>query len=135
MFTYTTIIKLHDTDAAGLLFFTSQFKIMHDAYEALLVSLEFPFATLIRKKKYFLPIVHAEADYKSPLFVGDRIRLEVAVKDLGHSSFTLGYTLRNERKKIVGLGKTVHVAIDKKSRAKIPLPSKLRQALRKMARN
>ena len=36
MYVYQAKIKLHDTDAAGLLFFSQQFEIMHDAYEALL---------------------------------------------------------------------------------------------------
>lgn len=32
MFTYKTQIRLHDTDAAGILFFAQQFEIIHDAY-------------------------------------------------------------------------------------------------------
>ena len=71
MFIYQTKIKLHETDAAGLLFFSNQFKIIHDAYEGLLENLGFGFAQLIREKEFFLPIVHTESDYKLPLFVGD----------------------------------------------------------------
>ena len=35
-FIYKTEIRLHDTDAAGPLFFANQFTIIHDAYEQLL---------------------------------------------------------------------------------------------------
>ncbi len=42
MFTYKTKISLHDTDAAGIIFFANQFKIVHDAYEDLLESFGFP---------------------------------------------------------------------------------------------
>jgi 1,4-dihydroxy-2-naphthoyl-CoA hydrolase len=133
MLTYTTTIKLHETDAAGLLFFSHQFKIMHDAYEALLEALGIPFASLIRKKDYFLPIVHAESDYKFPLFVGDRITVEVRVKHLGTTSFTLGYTIKKDKKRIVGAGKTVHVTVNKKSHTKIPLPLQLQRAFMKFS--
>jgi len=133
MFTYQTTIKLHETDAAGLLFFSNQFKLMHDAYEALLESWGFGFAVLLLKKDYFLPIVHAESDFKSPLFVGDRITIEVKIAKIGNSSFTFSYTLYDQNKKIVGTGKTVHVTVDKKSRTKISLPSDIRATLKKFA--
>ena len=123
MFTYHTTIKLHETDAAGLLFFSNQFKIMHDAYEALLASWGFGFAVLLLEKDYFLPIVHAESDFKAPLFVGDDIRIEIKTPHIGNTSFTFSYILKNKEEKIVGTGRTIHVTIDKKTRDKIPLPS------------
>ena len=131
MFTYQTTIKLHETDAAGLLFFSNQFKLLHDAYEALLESWGFGFAVLLLEKNYFLPIVHAESDYKAPLFVGDRITIEIKISNIGNSSFTFSYILRDENKKTVGTGKTVHVTIDKKNRTKIPLPADMRATLKK----
>lgn len=133
MFTYQITIKLHETDAAGLLFFSHQFKLMHDAYEALLESWGLGFAILLLEKDYFLPIVHAESDFKAPLFVGDRITIEMKIAQIGSSSFTFAYTLRDEKKKIVGTGKTVHVTIDKKTRTKIPLPTAIRATLKKFA--
>lgn len=133
MFTYATTIKLHETDAAGLLFFSNQFKIIHDAYESLLETWGFGFATLIRKKDYFLPIVHAESDYKAPLFVGDKITINVTIAHVGTTSFTFAYTLLNSEKKIVGTAKTVHVTMDKKSSTKIPLPPDMRAAIKKFS--
>ena len=56
MYIYQTKIKLHDTDAAGILFFANQFKMVHDAYEGLLEMIGFGFAELIRHKNFFLPI-------------------------------------------------------------------------------
>ena len=133
MFTYETTIKLHETDAAGLLFFSNQFKLLHDAYEALLESWGFGFAVLLLEKDYFLPIVHAESDYKAPLFVGDKIKIEIKIAHIGNSSFTFSYTLRDQNKKIVGTGKTVHVTINKKTRTKIPLPPDMRATLKKFS--
>ncbi len=130
--TYKTIIKLHETDAAGLLFFSQQFKLVHDAYESLLESMGLSFAVLIRRKSYFLPIVHAEADYKAPLFVGDRIAIQVTVDHIGETSFIFAYQLFNEKKQLVGTAKTVHVTTDKRTRKKIPLPAEMRKAIEKL---
>ena len=132
MFVYYTVIHLHHTDSAGLLFFSHQFEIIHDAYEALLERIGFGFATLIREKKYFLPIVHAESDYKAPLFVGDRLRVEVTVEHIGDTSFTFAYQLFNDKKKLVGTARTVHVTTSKKTRKKIPLPADMRKAIQKL---
>ena len=126
MYTYQAKIKLHDTDAAGILFFSHQFEIVHDAYEALLEHIGFGFAELIRHKEFFLPIVHAESDYKMPLFVGDLIEIQVIVEKVGETSFTFAYKLLNTQQQLVGTARTVHVTIDKKTRQKIPLPPDMR---------
>ena len=129
MFIYQTKIKLHETDAAGLLFFSNQFKIIHDAYEGLLENLGFGFAQLIREKEFFLPIVHTESDYKLPLFVGDLIEVQVFVEKIGKTSFTLSYKLLDTSQRLVGSAQTVHVTIDKATRKKILLPLDLRSKI------
>ena len=129
MHIYQTKIKLHETDAAGLLFFSHQFKLMHDAYEVLLETIGFGFAELIRNKDFFLPIVHAESDYTLPLFVGDTLEVQVSVDHVGQTSFTLGYKILNNRKELVGTGQTVHVTVDKKTHKKIPLPEAMRKKI------
>ena len=132
MFTYQTKIKLHDTDAAGVIFFANQFKMIHDAYESLLETMGFGFAELIRSKDFFLPIVHAESDYKAPLFVGDVLEVQVKVGRVGQTSFTLTYALLNARRETVGTGRTVHVAVSKAAHQKILLPADLRAKLEKL---
>lgn len=129
MYSYRTKIKLHDTDAAGLLFFSNQFKIVHDAYESLLEKIGFGFAELLQHKDNFLPIVHAESDYKKPLFVGDNLEVQVRVTNIGKTSFTFGYKLLSSDNLLVGTAQTVHVTIDKKTNQKIPLPSDMLQAI------
>ena len=134
MFTYHTQIRLHDTDAAGLIFFANQFKIIHDAYELLLERFDFSFPQMLKGGKYFLPIVRAESDYKAPLFVGDKITVAIKVGHIGASSFSFEYIIRNHRKAIVGTAKTVHVTIHPKTGKKTPLPASLRASLEKYAK-
>ncbi len=129
MFKYQTTIKLHETDAAGLLFFSQQFKLIHDAYEELLESRGIGFPTMLKKRKYFLPIVHAESDYTKPLFVGDRLTIEVTVGPIGRTSFSFLYHLLKNKNTLVGTAKTVHVTILKKTGKKIPLPKEILKVL------
>ena len=130
MFTYNTKIRLHDTDAAGIIFFANQFKIIHDAYEEFLERFDQSLQSIIQKANYFQPIVHAESDYKVPLFAGDKIAITVNVGHIGKTSFSLEYTLKRG-KTLVGKAQTVHVTIDQKTRKKIPLPLPLRNILNK----
>ena len=133
MFTYKTRIKLHHTDAAGLLFFANQFTIIHDAYEELLEKFNCSFETMLRKRSYFLPIVHAESDYKAPLFVGDWITIRIKVGHIGTTSFSFEYEIRNAKKILVGTAQTIHVTIHKKTGKKILLPMELRNSLKRFA--
>lgn len=128
MYTYRTKIRLHETDAAGLLFFSNQFSIIHDAYECVLEKIGFSFAQLIRKHKFFLPIVHAESDYKAPLFVGDHVDIQVVVESVGTTSFIFVYKLICKGK-VVGTARTVHVTINNKTHKKIPLPPLMRKRI------
>lgn len=126
---YLTKIKLHETDAAGVLFFTSQFKIAHDAYEMFLTEIGYPIQSFVNDLGYFLPIVHAEADYFDQLQVGDDLSISVGVEKIGESSFILRYIFELSNGNKVGEVKTVHVSFDKKSRKKTTLPPGLRSAL------
>ncbi len=129
MFIYKTQIRLHDTDAAGIIFFANQFKIIHDGYEHLLEKFGFSFPQMFKGGKYFLPIVHAESDYKAPLHAGDKITVSITVGHIGKTSFSFEYKIHNAKNKLVGTAKTVHVTINPKTRAKVNLPLKIRKAL------
>lgn len=122
-------VKLHDTDAAGILFFANQFRIVHDIYEKFLGSIGFPFGELFERKEFFIPIVHAESDYLQMLADGDTVEIELTVSAVGKTSFTLEYKLTNLDGIVVGTAKTVHVTIEAKSKQKIDIPGNLRTGL------
>jgi 1,4-dihydroxy-2-naphthoyl-CoA hydrolase len=129
MYSYETEIKWHHCDAAGVLFFAHQFTLTHDAYQAMMQSIGFPLSRFIDELHYTLPIVHAQADYQAPLTAGDKIKINIQLLKLGSSSFSLSYTLYNQKVLEVGLVQTVHVVMDKNSRKKINLPAPLASAL------
>lgn len=119
-------VRLHDTDAAGVLFFGHLFRHAHDAYESLMAAAGCPLQGLIRNG-VALPIVHAEADYQAPLRQGDRIRVRVTVAEIRRRSFSLDYRLLDDQGVSRGRARTVHVLTGPGST--MALPDNLRQAL------
>jgi len=130
MFTYKTTVRLFDTDAAGLLFFGNHFRIIHAAYEAYLESKGLGMGDIIRGGRLLLPIIHAEADYYEPMFVGDKLTVELTAEEPTTHSYSLNFALKNGEGRKVGAVRTVHVCLDNKTREKTPLPEKLREAIR-----
>ena len=120
---------MHETDAAGVLFFASQFKLVHDAYEAFLEQGGLPLVSLLNEKDFLLPIIHAESDFDIPLKVGDKISVRLRVKRKGTTSFILAHEIYKDNTRAGG-GETVHVSISRKSGKKIPLPDKLLEVLK-----
>ena len=122
-------VPLRHTDAAGLLFFTNQLVYAHEVFEMFMVEIGFSLNQIITVEPFLVPIVHAESDYSSKLAVGDQLEAALESLEIGNTSFTLNYSLTGDRGQTIGRAQTVHVAIDKKSHEKIPLPDEFRQAL------
>jgi 1,4-dihydroxy-2-naphthoyl-CoA hydrolase len=131
MFKYETMIKIYDVDAAGVLFFANQFRLVYDAYEAFLNEIGFPVQKIINESSFLLPVVSAKPDYKAPLYVGDVILINIDVKDIGDSSITLSHQIYKDSKILVGEGETVHVSIDKTTSKKMKFPQDLIEAIDK----
>jgi 1,4-dihydroxy-2-naphthoyl-CoA hydrolase len=133
MFTYPTTVKLHQTDAAGLLFFGNYFTLAHDAYQAFVEEAGFSFSKILNETEFLAPIVHAEGDYNTPLFVGDKVTIRVKAENIGSTSFTLAYEIVGARGEEIAKVTTVHVWVSRTDMQKRPLPDWLRDALQKIA--
>jgi len=133
MFTYQTTIKMHETDAAGFLFFSDLFTIAHDAYEAFLDSSGFSISSILKNSEFLIPIVHAEADYYIPISVSDKITVQLQLETIAESSFSILYDFINEIGKIIGHAKTAHAVIDKQNKNKMKIPEDLIAALNKFS--
>lgn len=126
-FDYRFCVRLHDTDAAGVMFFAHLFRHAHDAYEACLGHLGLDLAGLIQAGPH-LPLVHAEADYRAPLRHGEQVWVRVTLERLGDQSFTLGYLFTGLDGVERARARTVHVAMDPAG-GPMALPPPLRHAL------
>lgn len=129
MFIYRTQVRLKDTDATGVLYFSQQFSFAMETFEEFLKDRGFAWRDLMGSG-YFLPVVHAEADYFAPLQVGDNLEVGLSVSKIGISSITLQYAFFDPDRKIeVGSATIVHVAIDQKTKESVPIPDFLRELL------
>lgn len=126
---YRTRVGLRHTDAAGITFFPQFFVLMQDAFEDLAVSRGFDLNGVVTREGFFLPLAHAECDFRSPLLWGDEIAVHITVEKLGRTSFTLGYRFESPRDKHAAQGRTVQVVADTTTHKPIALPAALRAAL------
>ena len=139
-------IKLHETDAAGVLFFGNYFKLAHDTYEQYMQSIGFDFRYIIDKASYLILIVHAESDFHKPVYVGDAVRVTMSVEKIRHTSFELVYYVSHKNSQQEGnhfqslpegeynvaTVKTVHVVVDKETGKPMSLPDQLKAELEKL---
>jgi 1,4-dihydroxy-2-naphthoyl-CoA hydrolase len=130
MHLHRTTIRLHDTDAAGVVYFASALRLAHEAYEAALDAAGFPLAGVLREGAFALPIVHAEADFLAPLCVGDGVEIRVGLKSLGPNSFALAYRLTADGGRVAATAETVHAVLRLASGKVAPVPAALKKALR-----
>jgi YbgC/YbaW family acyl-CoA thioester hydrolase len=124
MFIYRTTVRLKDTDATGVLYFSEQFKFCLEAFEEFLKEAGYPLQKLIHTSPYLIPIVHAEGDYFAPLLVDDEIEVHLSVSRIGTSSFTLSYLLHKQNAP-VGKVSIVHTSMSRSTKKSIPLPQEL----------
>lgn len=129
MFIHRTQVRLKDTDATGVLYFSEQFRMAQETFEEFMKERGFPLRSLF-ESPYLMPIAHAEADYLAPLSAGDELEIAMKVLKLGTSSVTLEFSFHDPNRKFdVGKVQIVHVVIDKEKRSPVAIPDFLRAIL------
>ena len=122
-------IRLHHTDAAGVIFYPRLFEMAHTAYEACLDELGQPLRAALAGDEPIAPIVRCEADYRRPLTIGTALTITIDVVREGERSYTLGFTFTGEDGAEVARAKDTHAAIDRRTGTSVPLTAAMRQGL------
>ena len=130
-FSYFRVIRLTDTDAAGVIYFSNLLSICHEAYEDFLTSNPISFKNLVYHGSIALPIVHAEIDFFKPIYCGDRILIDIIATINTNNEFKIDYRIYPELYNDVTLAfaKTIHVCIDKKTRKRVNFPDLIKECL------
>lgn len=129
-FRYATTITLFDTDASGLLFYGSLFRLTQACFEEYLEKRGLSINRWITGDLPALPVRKVDAEYLAPLRVGTRI--EVAITDIaiGSSSLTVTFSVTNSESKVVCAKALItHVAIDRTDGKAIALPAEVTQRI------
>ncbi len=75
-------------------------------------------------------LAEARVTFKSPILLGQDLRVGVRVSRLGNKSLTMEYTLEDSRSgETLATGETVLVTYDYRASQTIPIPEKWRQAI------
>tara|TARA_B100000902_G_scaffold331455_1_gene328879 strand:- start:346 stop:798 length:453 start_codon:yes stop_codon:yes gene_type:complete len=124
-------VRFGETDAAGVVHFFQLFKWCHEAWEESLekygIDLKdiFPAPRMNKcEPNIALPIVHCEANYFKPLYVGDFINTEIYPEKLNDSSFVLRFRFKKNGEQI-GTTNIKHLSINPITREKCSLSNQL----------
>ena len=124
-FVFTTAIMFHDVDAAGTAYYPRLVDFCHCAFEAFFNERIGPSYSKVIAGGVGFPTVHFEVDFVSPIRHGDRIEIEVGIKQIGRTSIALAYEARRGRT-VLFRAKNVVVVVDLKAMTKQPLNARMR---------
>ena len=124
-FVYTVTVRLHHTDAAGVLFCSRLLELAHEAYEALLEREGLAMAQILAAGAYRLPVVAAQVEFARPIRVGDRLQIELALNRRGSHSYEVAYRFRDRAGATCATALTRHVAVDGATGRPCQLPAAL----------
>lgn len=127
-FSYSRTIRFADTDGAGVVYFAQVFSICHEAYEASLESQGINLREFFRDPAIAVPIVHAEANFRQPMFCGDRITITLQPQQLSADSYEIRYEIHTQSQ-LVAQAQTKHVCINPQGKTRQELPIHLSQWL------
>lgn len=129
-FSTTIIVRFGDVDSAGIVYYPRYPHYLHVGMERFFAEVVgIDYAELTVKRKFGLPTVRLEIDYRGPFRYGDRIEMEIEIGRIGNTSVEWLYALRGEGEdEVRARARTVTVASDLEHLEKVPVPDWLRQA-------
>ena len=126
---HTVTVRLHYTDAAGVLFYGRLFELAQEALEEALAAGGLPLGELLSDGAFRLPVVHADADYAAPVRAGDvlEVRLTFAA---GDRSLRVGADFVDAAGRQVAAARVVHASVSVATGTAVPLPDAVRALAR-----
>lgn len=111
-FVHPITVRLHHTDAAGVIFCSRLLELAHEAYEALLEQIGLSVGQILAEGAVRLPVVAVEAEFVKPIRVGERLQVEITVSRHGAHSCQVAYRFRDPAGQVKARAATHHVALD-----------------------
>lgn len=127
-YTHLRRIHFHECDPAGIVYFGHFFTFCHEAYEELMREGGQAIETLLVSPIVY-PLRHVEADYSSPMRMGDLITIRIAIGKVSERSFRVEFTLTSEAGLLLAKAAHVHVAVDRATMRPVSIPEALRALL------
>jgi acyl-CoA thioester hydrolase len=120
-----------DTDAAGIVHFSTVFRWVEGAEEGVFAELNLPFLSREGAVLRGFPRVRVECDYLSPVHRGDKVTLTLQPSEIGDKSITWAFVASVASKAVAkGILKTVYAWRDGEGPMQAALvPSSVKSAL------
>ena len=130
-FIYQRMVRFHETDAAGVVYFANVLNLCHEAYEASLAASGVNLKTFFGGGAIVVPIVHAAIDFRRPMFCGDRLKIHLTPQSQDANTFEINYQITDisDKPQLLASALTRHVCIDKAERNRHPLSPEIIQWL------
>lgn len=109
-------------DRAGIVYFGRVFEYCHIAYEELMTAIFGGIEGVFSGTDWGMPLVHAEADYKAPIRLDDRLTVELRVERLGAGSVSFGFRVLGPEGDLRATVQHVHAFVDMRRFAKREVP-------------
>ena len=130
-FEHTLTVRFHEVDRAGIVFFGRIFEYCHVGFEELLSAMGM--TSVFHEENWGMPLVHAEADFKRPMFMGDQITVSLRVEKIGEGSITFGFeVLGAEDRNVRAVAQQVHAFVELEKMRPTSFPPTLLKGLRSM---
>jgi acyl-CoA thioester hydrolase len=102
-------VYYHDTDSGGIVYYARYLEHLEEARAEFLLSRGIS-TDEYAKKGILFPVVHVEADYKSPARYADRIRIYTKVEKVGNASIQFSQEIKRGTELLVS-AKTIWACV------------------------
>ena len=122
-------VRFGDCDSAGVIHFHNLLRWAHECWEESIEIYGIPYQDIFpdlseRKNIIIFPIVNCEANFFSPIKLGDLLKIKITPKKINNHLFQIN-TLFTKNEMKVAEGKVIHCSLDFDSKKKVKLPDHL----------
>ncbi|MBN8217545.1 MAG: acyl-CoA thioesterase [Spirochaetes bacterium] len=123
------VVRMHHTDAAGILFFGKLFELADEVLEEAMEHCGLPPGEALRRGSELTPVVHAEGDYKRPMFLGSRLTARARIEAFGNTSLRWRIDFVEAGGEVAATVGLVQVLVSRKNGRKLSLSKEIREKL------
>ncbi|MDC3137991.1 acyl-CoA thioesterase [Prochlorococcus sp. AH-716-I19] len=122
-------VRFGDCDSAGVIHFHNLLRWAHESWEESIDIYGIPHQEIFpdtnsHKNQIIFPIVNCEANFLSPIKIGDLLSIKISPKKINNHLFQVNtFFLKDEIN--VAEGKIIHCSLDVDSKLKVKLPDQL----------
>ena len=122
-------VRFGDCDSAGVIHFHNLLRWAHESWEESINIYGIPHQDIFptyqsNKNQIILPIVNCEANFLSPIKIGDLLTIEILPKKINNHLFQVNTFFFNDEINVAE-GKIIHCSLDVDSKLKVKLPDQL----------